>query len=1068
MKNALLLTLVFLVLFAPLFGFAGTTGKITGTITDADNREPLPGVNVVIEGTTLGAVTDLNGYYVILNVPPGTYTLKASYIGYTPQRLTGLSVKIDLTTTVDFKLKPEVLAGDEVVVVAQRPIVVKDISASLANLSDVDYKALPMVSVAEVIGLQAGVRLSNGSLEIRGGGASQTAFVLNGVTLRDERDNTPYTAISYTSVEDVQIQTGGFNAEFGNIRSGLVNIVTKDGKKDRYSLNVISRYSPVTQKRFGASPNARDSYWIRPYVDPDVAWTGTESGAWDAYTRRQFPKFDGWNAIALQLLKDNIPGNDITPEAAQRVFLWQHRRNLDIVDPDYDFDASIGGPVPLVSEKLGGLRFLASYRTAQEMYVIPLSKDGYRDFNMQLKMTTDLSAKMKLVVEGLRARSVGTNDNNTGLPGIFRSPESIAAQLNRLSFIETRIFATDYWAPSAITRTSLGAKFTHVISPSTFYEATLHRFESQYRTAPGRGRNTSELFLFGNNYLVDEGPFGFQPKSSVAINGMRMGVGMSNSRDSSNVAVYSAKVDFSSQFDRYNQIKSGIELVYTDNNVNYASVDEFLPSGRSRSKWHTFPLRGAFYVQDKLEFEGMIANVGLRLDYSHAGGSWYVYDVYNNAFSSERSLGLDTLLEKESTERLFNVSPRLGVAFPITENSKLYFNYGHFRQLPTPENLFLVRRFSDNNAVTRLANPNLPLPKTVAYELGYEQNLADQFLVRLAGYYKDIALQSRLVNYLSRDSKVNYSVTEPNNYQDIRGFELTFNKNRGNWLQGFVNYTYQVQTAGNFGFSQYFENPAEQRRYERETRSNYQEKPVPQPYARANIYFFSPAKFGPQIAGQHPLADIRVNFLADWQSGFRFTWTGGGSIPGIVNNVQWRDYRNVDLRLSKSFKAFAANIQLFMDVNNVFNIKDMTASPSNVGYGFIDTNDYNDYMKSLHLPAEIADPLGYGNVPGNDRPGIFRKDGVAFVPIAYVNDAAALPKTPPSLETGRRLLYYVRATGEYMEFQNGALSKADAAFVNQVLKDKAYIDMPNQGFLTFLNPRDVFFGVNISFDVNPF
>ena len=211
-----------------------------------------------------------------------------------------------------------------------------------------------------------------------------------------------------------------------------------------------------------------------------------------------------------------------------------------------------------------------------------------------------------------------------------------------------------------------------------------------------------------------------------------------------------------------------------------------------------------------------------------------------------------------------------------------------------------------------------------------------------------------------------------------------------------------------------------------------------------------------------------MNLLADWQSGFRFTWTGGGGIPGIVNNVQWRDYRNVDLRLSKSVKAFAANIQLFMDVNNVFNIKAMTASPSNVGYGFFDTNDYNDYMKSLHLPPEIADLLSYGNVPGNDRPGMFRKDGVAFVPIGYVNDAAALPKTPPRLETGRRLLYYVRATGEYMEFQNGALSKADAAFVNQVLKDKAYIDMPNQGFLTFLNPRDIFFGVNISFDVKPF
>jgi len=1060
MKNKFLLTAVTLLL-ASHIGLAGTTGKIVGTVTDAENREPLPGVNVVLEGTTIGAVTSIDGYFVILNIPPGAYTLKASYIGYTTYRVTEAIVKIDLTTTVDFKLKAEVLAGEEVVVVASRPVVVKDISASQANFNIKDVEALPVVNVAGVVALQAGVQ----GLSIRGGGSSQTAFMVNGITLRDERDNTPYTAISYTAIEEIQIQTGGFNAEFGNIRSGLINVVTKEGKKDRYSVNVVTRYSPASQKRFGPSPTAREAYWIKPYIDPTVAWTGTKSGAWDQFTQLQFPEFAGWNAIALNLLKDNIPGNDVTPEAAQRLFLWQHRRNLDIVDPDYDFDASIGGPVPLVSEKLGGLRFLASYRTAQEMYVIPLSKDGFRDFSMQLKLTADLSPKMKLVVEGIRGRSVGTNDNNTGLPGIFRSPESIGAQLNRVSFIETRIFATDYWAPSAITRTSVGARFTHVINPSTFYEATLHRFESQYRTAPGRPRNTSELFLFGNSYFVDEGPFGFQPQPSTGINGLRMGVGMSNSRDSSEVAVYSAKVDFNSQLDRYNEIKAGVEAVYTDNKVNYASVDIFLPSGRSRSQWHTFPVRGAFYLQDKLEFEGMIANLGLRLDYSHAGGAWYNYDPYNKAFSSERSLGLDTLLEKTSTDRLFNVSPRLGIAFPISVNSKLYFNYGHFRQLPTPENLFLVRRFSDNNAVTRLANPNLPLPRTVAYELGYEQNLADQFLVRLAGYYKDVSLQSRLVNYTSRDNKVNYSVTEPNNYQDIRGFELTLNKNRGNWAQGFINYTYQVETTGNFGLSQYFELASAQRREERETRSNYQEKPVPQPYARANVYFFTPSRFGPKIAGWHLLEDLRVNILGDWQSGFHFTWTGGGSIPGIVNNVKWKDAYNVDLRLSKAFKIAKANVQFFMDVNNAFNFKQMSASRFNVGYGFIDGKDYEAYMKSLHLPKEIGDPLGYGNVPGNDRPGLFRNQNVAFVPIVNVANAAGLPKTPPSLESGRRLLYFVRDTGEYMEFQNGALSQADGGFVDQVLKDKAYIDMPNQQYLTFLNPRDIFFGVNVTFDI---
>jgi CarboxypepD_reg-like domain len=1061
MKKTLFLTLVALILSTPLI-FAGTTGKITGTITDADNGEPLPGVNVVLEGTTMGAVTNLDGYYVILNVPPGGYTLKASYIGYTAERVTNVIVKIDLTTTQDFKLKQEAVAGEEVVVVAQRPVVVQDVSASQANFNIEEVKVLPVVTVASVVGLQAGVQ----GLGIRGGGSDQTAFMVNGITLRDERDNTPYTAISFTSIDEIQIQTGGFNAEFGNIRSGLINVVTKEGKKTRYSLNILSRYSPADQKRFGPSPNDRNSYWIRPYVDDAVAWTGTKSGAWDEFTQKQYQEFEGWNSIAQKTLADTDPANDLTPEAAQRLFLWQHRRNLDIVDPDYDFDMSFGGPVPLLNERFGNLRFWASYRTAQEMYMIPLSKDGYRDYNGSIKLTADISPSTKLVVDAMRGRSTGTNDNNAGLPGLFRSAASIADLMNRVSYIDTRIFATDYWAPTAITRTSIGAKFTHVLSPSTFYEATLSRFQSEYETNPGRGRDTSPVFLFGNSYYVDEGPFGFEPRPAFGIgSGMRSGVGMSNSRDSSKVTVYSAKVDFNSQLDRYNEIKTGVEFAYTDNNVNYASVDEFLPSGRSRSTWHTYPVRGALYVQDKLEFQGMIANLGVRLDYSNAGGEWFTYDPYSRAFTSERSLGIDTLLQKEATKKVFNLSPRLGIAFPITVNSKLYFNYGHFRQLPTPENLYLIRRYSDTNQVTRLANPNNPLPKTVAYELGFEQNLADQFLIRAAGYYKDVALQSRLVEYISRDNKVDYSVTEPNNYQDVRGFELTLNKNRGNWVQGFLNYTYQVSTTGNFGFSTYYENAAEQRRYERETRSQYQTKPVPRPYARASVYLFSPLKFGPSIGDFHPLADVRLNILGTWFSGFHFTWAGGGSIPGIVNNVQWRDAYNVDLRLSKSIKLAGADIQLFMDMNNALNLKQMNATTSSYGYGFFDGKDYDAYMKSLHLPQDIGDPLGYGNIPGNDRPGDYRKEGAAFVPILYAGTAANLPSAPPALESGRRLLYYVKATGSYMEYQNGAWANAETGFVDRVLQDKAYIDMPNQDFLTFLNPRDIFFGLNVSFDL---
>lgn len=1064
MKNsAILAILAFLISTSSVF--AGTTGKIAGTVTDARTGEKLISANVIVEGTNVGASTNIDGYFAILNVPPGTYRVRASMLGYTGATLVDVRVVIDQTTNISFSLSETAISTQELVVVAQRPVVQKDVSSSRTNLNFKEFQYLPAIqTISNVIGLQAGIQINQvtGDLVIRGGGGDQTAFMLDGNTLRDERNNKSYLGVSLTAVEDIQIQTGGFNAEYGNIRSGIVNVITKEGSASRYGISVVTRYRPPAQKHFGPAPNSSDSYWIRPYVDPTVCWTGTgkdyDPGAWDKFTRDQYPYFEGWNSVSQKTLQDSDPTHHLTPEAAQRLFLWQHRRNLDITKPDYDIDASFGGPVP-GGEMLGNLRFFASYRTSRSMYLVPLSKDYYQDYNEQLKLTSDIASGMKLMVEGLRGQSNGTNDNNAGLAGIFTTPASIADQLNRVSYIDARIFATDYWAPTIITRKMYGAKFTHVLTPATFYEVSSNVFATLYSTNPGRYRDITKKYVFANADSVDEAPFGFQPEPSTGIDGLRMGVGFSNSRDSSKVTVWTSRFDISSQVDRYNQLKAGVEYIYVDNNVNYGSVDIFLPSGRSHSVWHTYPNRGALYIQDKLEFEGMIANIGLRLDYSHAGAYWYIYSPYDRAFTSNRSLGLDTLLQHEPTRKIFTLSPRLGVSFPITENSKVYFNYGHFHSMPTPENLYLIRRFSDNNQVTRLANPNNPLPKTVAYELGYEQNVMDEFLLHIAGYYKNVSDQTILTSYTSKDGKVDYSLSTPTSYQDIRGFEITLTKNRGEWVNGFINYTYQVSTSGRFGFAHFYESSSDNRNYEN-NRTNiendlYQNKPVPQPYARANVDFFTPKDFGPIFGGINPLSDWRLSLLGNYQAGPYFTWAGGGNsnIQGLKNNVQYKDYYNLDLRLTKTFNFSRANIQVFMDATNVLNLKHFTE------YGFKDGNDFDAYMKSLHLPSEIADKLQYGNIPGKDRPGDYRDFGVAYVPMVFMNNTASVNNPAAGA------IYYDKSTGLYMKYANNQWSVEDQARVNKVLKDKGYIDMPNLNYFTFLNPRDIFWGVRFSFDI---
>ena len=219
--------------------FSGTTGKIVGTITDARSGDRLPSVNVVLEGTTLGAVTNQDGYFVILNVPPGRYRVKASLLGYTPQTASNVRVDIDQTTTQNFRITEEALAGEEITVIAQRPVVQRDVAASRANNENAEVEKLPDTTVTGAVGLQAGVQ----GLEIRGGRETETAFMVNGVTMRDERTNTPYTGVSLLSVDDIQVQTGGFSAEYGQVRSGIVNVVTKEGNKSGYSIAFLGRYS---------------------------------------------------------------------------------------------------------------------------------------------------------------------------------------------------------------------------------------------------------------------------------------------------------------------------------------------------------------------------------------------------------------------------------------------------------------------------------------------------------------------------------------------------------------------------------------------------------------------------------------------------------------------------------------------------------------------------------------------------------------------------------------------------------------------------------------------------------
>jgi outer membrane receptor protein involved in Fe transport len=1050
-----------LIIFISNILFAGTTGKIAGRIVDQETGEALPGVNVVVKGTTLGSTTDIDGYYVILQVPPGVHSIVTSMVGYATITINDVYVHIDQTSTVNIDMLSEAIEIGDITVVAQRSLVKLDVSTSVASVRPDEIEVLPVTSITDIVGLQAGVEEG---LVIRGGQADELLYQIDGVTLRDPGNNKPITAVALSSIQDVSIERGGFNAEYGQVRSGIVNIVGKEGSINDYFGSVQLKYSPATPKHFGISVYDPNSMWNRPYLDDAVAWTGTSSGVWDQYTSRQYPNFEGWNSVSKRLLSDNNPNNDLSPAAAQRLWMWEHRRTPVTNAPDYNIDAGFGGPVPLISEQLGNLRFFASFRFEKEMLLIPLSRDDYQEYNISAKVNSDITGDMKLMLSGSSGKSYNVamnaddsqfNNNQFGVNGVqfwnptdyLRSPLSIAQQLS--DHRASRIFTESWYNPAEVSHIALAGKLTDFITPSTYYEVSVEHVNRKYETGPLPVRNTSKIYEIAPGYFVDEAPYGWSSSATAGIGDPDMFFGghSGQMRDSSKTNSYALKFDLTSQITNDHLVKFGTEFAYYDLDLNYGKVSPAFDD-INYVKEHWFPFRLSAYLQDKIEMLGFIANVGFRMDLSNPNVEWIDVDPFDKAYySGDYDPSIDYPKKKAEVDIAF--SPRIGISHPITENSKLYFNYGHFKQLPAYQETFRLGR-GGSGALSNIGDPNLVEAKTIAYELGYDHVLFELYLLQIQAYYRDISDVQAYTNYTSERKGIGYFKATNDNYLDVRGAEVTFKKNMGDWIRGFVTFTYQVTTNGAFGSGRINDNPADQRIIDQTTQNVYQQKPVPQPRSRASLTFLTPQTYGPNFGGIQPLGNWSLTVLTDWRAGQWVNWNPNQvrEVANIVQNVQTSDYFNIDLRINKTFDFDFLTVMLFMDVRNLFNTQRLS------GASFYDARDMEFYMNSLHLPKSDA----YNNISGDDRVGDYREEDVEFQPI--INDYATIdhvnnPETRP--------FYYETATGRYMQYVNGNWQEVDRSKLDQVLEDKAYIDMPNNTSFNFLNPRQIFFGINLSF-----
>ena len=208
---------------------ADTKGKLTGRIVDT-REQPVLGANIIVVGTTSGAAADQDGHYNILNVPAGVYDVRISAVGYQTSLVREVRVNAGQTTTLNETISESAIETGEVVSVAERPLVDTRQTSSISILSRDDIESLPIQNLNDVVTLQAGVVDGH----FRGGRSDEVQYQVDGVSVNNPYDNSSVIQLDRSVLQEVQVISGTFDAEFGQAMSGVVNAVLRSGSEDRY------------------------------------------------------------------------------------------------------------------------------------------------------------------------------------------------------------------------------------------------------------------------------------------------------------------------------------------------------------------------------------------------------------------------------------------------------------------------------------------------------------------------------------------------------------------------------------------------------------------------------------------------------------------------------------------------------------------------------------------------------------------------------------------------------------------------------------------------------------------
>ena len=898
---------------APL-ATAGTTGKLTGRVMN-EKKEPLTGVNVRFEGLRLGAITDDQGNYSVLGVPGGVYTVRMNLLGYAAYVATNVTITPDFTTSLDATMQSEAVQMQEVRVDATRPLLQKDATGTTRFLSGDDIQKLPTRGYRDAAAQQTGIvnfarnidnEAQNGNtLIIRGGRPNETAYYVDGFSQQDPLTGTTSTTISNNSIEEVVVLTGGFNAEYGRIMSGAINVITREGAS-KYSGSVEAVSDVLAGDWISADKTDYNIY--------DVALGGPV-----------FPKYENLTFYA----------------SGER--RWQRDRSPSFLTDDFRNELASQG----LSDKFK-----------------PNNQSG--GFTFQGKLGWQLNNNMTLKLGGVGSEEQWRQYSHAYLLNLDHSPRYLDRNQS--------YFGT----------------FNHSLSAKSYYTLGANFFRTLRKRGDGVAFDRLEEYYVPTNPSYDQDVPVFFAQGHVFDDYLQ--------RDSKYVGGQGA---FTSQLNRYHQLKVGAD--YQRHTLRY--FDHFFPvqlggpTPNDRdwdgygydlvqvgNRWELqendrdsnkdgpkHPVTYSTFVQDKFEREGVIVNGGLRYDYINVETPALISERFplGNPDSPDPNSLPDSLQSSDlTTNKTYSrISPRLGVAFPVDEQTILRFNYGQFYQQPNLQDLYASYRFLQYKIRTGgyfvgFGNPNLKPEQTTAYEVGLQRQLGDQIRVDATAYYKDVKDLVEIENIPSFPNS--FSSYRNRDFATIKGVDIGFTMRKTNHIATSLSYSAVVRARGR----------ARSRR-----RSAISRGPRASPPSRPRRSTSTSATScrstwtrslgkgeGPLWNGHRWFEDTGLNLLFNVASGTPYTPTKvynevtlaavALEPSGPINSRYGPWTSNLDLKATRGFQVGSNRFEIYAWALNVFDshnpITVYTSTGSPTATGWLTTEDGQAFVANTSAKNGLA------------------------------------------------------------------------------------------------------------------